>query len=116
MRATTALVLVKLAHTAAWALFAGAIVALPFAAHQGRFGLAMALAGLVTFEVAVLAVNRWACPLTAVAGRYTSDRRDNFDIFLPLWLARYNKQIFGMLFLIGLAYTGFRWWHLAAGA
>ena len=27
MRATTALVLVKLAHTAAWALFAGAIVA-----------------------------------------------------------------------------------------
>jgi hypothetical protein len=33
--------------------------------------------------------------LTNVAARYTNDRRDNFDIVLPLWLARYNKIIFG---------------------
>jgi hypothetical protein len=28
------------------------------------------------------------CPLTGIAARYTDDRRDNFDIYLPPWLAR----------------------------
>lgn len=53
-------------------------------------------------EVAVLALNAWRCPLTGVAARYTDDRRDNFDIYLPLWLARYNKHIFGSLFVGGI--------------
>ena len=34
--------------------------------------------------------------------RYTDDRRPNFDIYLPSWLARYNKQIFGSLFAAGI--------------
>jgi hypothetical protein len=29
-------------------------------------------------------------------------RRDNFDIYLPLWLARRNKAIFGALFVLGV--------------
>ena len=45
------------------------------------------------------------CPLTDVAARYTSDRRDNFDIYLPLWLARYNKHVFGTLYVAGIVYT-----------
>ena len=49
----------------------------------------------------LVAVNRWQCPLTAVAARYTDDRRDNFDIYLPEWLARHNKLIFGGLFAVG---------------
>jgi hypothetical protein len=44
-------------------------------------------------EVAVLVLNRMRCPLTGIAARFTEDRRANFDIYLPLWLARYNKQI-----------------------
>ncbi|MFT7189365.1 MAG: hypothetical protein ACI9AV_002644, partial [Sediminicola sp.] len=28
--------------------------------------------------------------------------KDNFDIFLPNWLAKYNKVIFTTLFIIGL--------------
>lgn len=116
MREATALLLVRLAHTAAWAFFAGSIVALPLAAHAGRFGLALLLVGFVTFEIIVLAFNGGACPLTAVAARYTSDRRENFDIFLPLWLARYNKQVFGALFLTGLVYTALEWCRRAGGA
>ena len=50
----------------------------------------------------VLVFNRWRCPLTDIAAQYTDDRRDNFDIYLPLWLARYNKHIFGWLFVLGL--------------
>jgi hypothetical protein len=60
-------------------------------------------------EVAVLAANKLRCPLTAIAARYTEDRQDNFDIYLPLFLARYNKQIFGSLFLAGLLFGAFRY-------
>lgn len=101
MLATRKLVLVKVLHTVAWAFFAGCIIALPVAALTGRFRLAAMLAGAVFVEVAILALNHMKCPLTAVAARYTEDRSDNFDIYLPLWLARYNKQIFGTLFLVG---------------
>jgi hypothetical protein len=45
------------------------------------------------------------CPLTPLAARYTDDRSDNFDIYLPLWLARYNKQIFGPLFLVATLFA-----------
>jgi hypothetical protein len=48
-------------------------------------------------------------PLTDLAGRYTEDRRDNFDIYLPLWLARRNKTIFGTLFAIGELLVLGRW-------
>jgi hypothetical protein len=59
----------------------------------------------VFLEVLVLLCNRMRCPLTDVAGRYTVQREDNFDIYLPLRLARYNKQIFGGLYLFGIVYT-----------
>jgi hypothetical protein len=115
MQASTALVTVKLVHTVAWAFFAGCIVLLPLAAHAGRFDLAVLLIGLVGLEILILALNRWRCPLTAVAARHTSARQANFDIFLPLWLARYNKEIFGPLFLAGLAYTAYEWWRRIGG-
>lgn len=101
MRPEHALVALKALHTVVWAFFAGCIVALPLAALAGRFRLAAWLAAVVLVEVAVLAANGWSCPLTRVAGRYTADRRDNFDIYLPRWLARYNKQVFGTLFVAG---------------
>ena len=57
----------------------------------------------------VLALNRWTCPLTPVAARYTDDRSDNFDIFLPEWLARHNKTVFGALYIGGLALLLVTW-------
>jgi hypothetical protein len=105
----SALRTVKIVHTLAWALFAGCIVALPVVAWLGEFTFAMILIALVTVEVLVLIANRLRCPLTAVAARYTDDRRDNFDIYLPLWLARHNKTIFGTLFVAGLLFTVVMW-------
>ena len=67
------------------------------------------LVGIVFVEVLVIALNRGQCPLTPLAARYTSDRAPNFDIFLPSWLARYNKQVFGALYLAGVAYTVLVW-------
>ena len=96
---------VKTLHTVVWAFFAACIVAIPALGLLGSYGLAAALAGVVLVEVLVLAVNGMRCPLTGVAARYTDDRSDNFDIYLPLWLARHNKLIFGLLFLGGVLFT-----------
>lgn len=96
---------VKLLHTAIWAFFAACIVGIPLAAAAGRFSLAFALTGVVAVEVAVLLVNGFRCPLTGIAARYTQQRQENFDIYLPLWLARYNKQVFGALYLAGVAFA-----------
>jgi len=109
VRASTSLLLVKLVHTLAWALFAGCIVAIPYAAVREAFGVAFALIAVVLVEVVVLACNRWRCPLTPIAARYTDDRRDNFDIWLPRWLARWNKQIFGSLYVAGVVLTLVLW-------
>lgn len=101
--------MVKLLHTVVWAFFASCILGIPIAALVGRWTLAAVLIGLVALEVLVLLANAWRCPLTAVAARYTDDRRDNFDIYLPLWLARYNKEIFGALYVAGVLLTLARW-------
>jgi len=100
---------VKFVHTLAWAIFAGCIVALPIAAYLKDFQLAALLIAIVLVEVIVLIANHFKCPLTDVAARYTSDRRANFDIYLPLWIARYNKEIFGSLFVAGILFALVRW-------
>lgn len=105
----------KLVHTGAWAFFASCVVGIPFAAWQHRFTLAGALIGFVAVESLVLAFNSWRCPLTGMAARYTEDRRDNFDIYLPLWLARYNKEIFGSLYVVGILWTALAWFRARPG-
>jgi hypothetical protein len=49
------------------------------------------------------------CPLTPIAAQYTTDRRDNFDIFLPEWLAGHNKTVFGCLYVGGVLYVLWLW-------
>jgi len=109
MQPGAALALVKLLHTVVWGFFAGCIIALPLVALAGRLRLAAWLAVIVLIEVSVLVANRWRCPLTGLAARYTANRRDNFDIYLPLWLARSNKQVFGTLFVAGGLVTLWVW-------
>jgi hypothetical protein len=92
---------VKVLHTAIWAIMAGAVITLPFTAWMGNFPCTLGLTLLITAECLVLALNRGRCPLTDVAARYTDERSDNFDIYLPAWLARHNKRIFGALFVAG---------------
>jgi hypothetical protein len=64
---------------------------------------------IVLVEVLVILFNDGHCPLTPVAARYTSDRRDNFDIYLPEWLARRNKLVFGAIYFCGVLMTLFLW-------
>ena len=109
MSPSSQLRIIKAVHTVVWAIFATCIVAIPFLAWAERYGYVALLTGIVLMEILILALNRWQCPLTGVAARYTDDRRDNFDIYLPEWLARQNKLIFGSLFLLGQVIALLRW-------
>jgi hypothetical protein len=100
---------IKLLHTTVWAFFVGCIIAIPIFGFMRHYSEAVVLISVVLIEVIVLAANRMRCPLTGVAARYTSDRRDNFDIYLPVWVARHNKVIFGLLFIGGALFTLARW-------
>jgi len=94
--------LIKLVHTAVWAFFVATILAIPLSAQAGSYRLSLVCTVVVAVEVGVLGANRLRCPLTDLASRYTTDRRDNFDIYLPIWLARHNKSIFGVIYVIGV--------------
>ena len=104
-----ALRVIKAFHTLVWAFFAGAVLAIPVATWRGELAWVAGLIAVVFVEVAILALNEMRCPLTAIAARYTDDRRANFDIYLPLWLAANNKQVFGALFVVGLLFAVARW-------
>ena len=67
------------------------------------------MTAVVAGEVLVLAVNGWRGPLTSVAGRFTAERRENFDIYLPVWLAKHNKLIFGALYVAGVLFALVHW-------
>jgi len=90
-------------------LFASCIVAIPVVAATNRFAMAWVLSGIVLVECLILAGNHGRCPLTDLAAAHSDQRTDNFDIFLPLWLARYNKVIFGSLFVAGEVFLLVRW-------
>jgi len=62
---------------------------------------------LFSLEVIVLLIFKNNCPLTITAHRDSNSTKNNFDIYLPNWLARNNKMIyavFGIIFLCGLVY------------
>lgn len=61
-------------------------------------------------EGAVLGLFKGKCPLTVWARQYSDSQKDNFDIYLPEWLARYNKLIFTTVFVVALAML--LWWYL----
>jgi hypothetical protein len=103
------LIAIKLLHTIVWALLAGCILALPMVAVRRRFDWVVILSVVILVECAVIGFNQGRCPLTDLAARFTANRADNFDIYLPVWLARYNKGIFGSLFVVNEAFAFWRW-------
>ena len=104
-----AVVAVKLLHTVVWLFFAACILAVPVAAGLHKFPLAALLAALVLLECLALVLNGWRCPLSDLAARFTPETADNFDIYLPNWLARHNKAIFGIIFVAGGLFALAQW-------
>lgn len=100
------LTLIRSLHTLIWVVVASCIFYVGYAVLRMEFPVLFYVAlSLVALEVLVILVNAWVCPLTSVARRYSASTEPNFDIYLPRWLARYNKEIFSViLFVILLLY------------
>jgi len=64
--------------------------------------------GLFILEGIVLLIFKMKCPLTVVARRYSDSTKENFDIYLPNWLAKYTKLIYTSILLIVVAILIYR--------
>nr|WP_299857929.1 hypothetical protein [Sphingomonas bacterium] len=106
-------VALKAAHTLIWAFFVAAIGAIWLFAWRNDFTSATAAIGIVAVEVVVLSMNDGVCPIGPLVARYTDDRRPNFDIYLPMWLAARTKPIFGALYVLAIAATLLRHYNVA---
>ena len=100
---------IKVVHTIVWGFFVACIGAVWLFACDGKLLYALLSIGIVMVEVVVLVLNGLRCPLARIAARYTDDRSANFDIYLPEWLAKNNKAIFGGLYAGGIILTVARW-------
>jgi len=95
------LTFLKTVHTVIWIVMSAANLTAFYLAFVGRFNRWFFLSvTLLAGEIVIIAVNSWHCPLTDVMAKYTPDRKANFDIYLPEWLAR--NDIRGFSFLIAL--------------
>ena len=103
MNALQKLLVIKWIHTIIWAFFVIAICYVLYSGISGRISvLTWICIGLVVAEGVVLAMFGMSCPLTVLARKYSDSEMNNFDIFLPEWLAKYNQLVFTALFLIGV--------------
>lgn len=106
---STKLIAVKTLHTLIWIFFNVVIFYMLYAAITDRLdGWLWLCYGLVILEGLTLLLFKYFCPLTLIARRYSDSTRDNFDIYLPNWLARYTKLIYTSLVGISLLITIYR--------
>jgi hypothetical protein len=109
MNASRTLFLIKLVHTLIWVFFVAVIFYVVYSGVTGNITTYTWIAiGLIIGEGLTLLVFRMFCPLTLIARKYSDSKMDNFDIFLPNWIARHNKLIFTTIFVIGLILVLYR--------
>jgi len=97
------LLTIKLIHTLIWAFFVAVIFYILYSGITNNINTFTWIGiGLIIGEAFVLLLFKMFCPLTVLARRYSDSQKDNFDIFLPNWLAKHNKLIFTSIFLVGL--------------
>ena len=104
------LTLIKLIHTLVWVFFNVVIFYLLYAVVTARIDKWVWIClGLIGLETLILLMFKMMCPLTVIARKYSDSAKDNFDIYLPEWLARYNKLIYSIIVGIILVILFFRW-------
>jgi hypothetical protein len=102
------LIIVKTLHTIIWLFLNFVLFYMAYAVIINKIDKFVWISiGLIILEWIVLLSYKWQCPLTIMARKYSESTKDNFDIYIPNWLAKYNKQIyitFFVLIICGLIY------------
>lgn len=109
MTNTNKLVAIKIVHTLIWIFFNVVIFYMLYAVIYNKINKWLWLGWvLIGLESLTLLVFRFYCPLTVWARKYSDSTRDNFDIYLPNWLARHNKLIYSAIMVFIAIMTLFR--------
>lgn len=99
----TKLTQIKIIHTVIWLFFNGVMAYLYYAAIVNKIDKWVSIGiAFILLEIIILLIFKMKCPLTLIARKYSDSQKNNFDIYLPEWLATYNKQIYTVLFVIFL--------------
>ncbi|GAB2810134.1 hypothetical protein [Ferruginibacter profundus] len=105
------LIRIKIIHTLIWIFFNIVLFYMAYAVVVNKINKLVWIGiALVIAEGMVLLCFKKMCPLTVIARKYSDSAKDNFDIYLPNWLAKYNKLIytsFFILIVIGVLYRTF---------
>lgn len=95
MQKETSLRFIKTIHTIIWVFFNIVIFYMLYAVITNKLDIWLWIGfGLVALEGLTLLVFKFFCPLTLMARKYSTSQRDNFDIYLPNWLAKNTKRIY----------------------
>ena len=109
MTNTRKLFLIKILHTIIWVLFVAVIFYIVYSGITDTVTTYTWIGiGVILGEGLVLLLFKMYCPLTVIARKYSDSQQDNFDIFLPNWLAKYNKLIFTSIFILGVLLVLYR--------
>jgi hypothetical protein len=94
---------VKITHTLIWVFFNVVIWYFVYAVVVNQIDKWVWIClGLIALEGLVLLIYKRVCPVTIVARKYSASQSPNFDIYLPVWLARYNKEIYSIIVILAL--------------
>jgi hypothetical protein len=105
----TKLVAIKIIHTVVWLFFNVVIFYMLYAVLVNKIDKWLWIGyGLVILEGITLLIFKMFCPLTVLARKYSDATNDNFDIYLPNWLAKYTKIIYTSIFVLIILITLYR--------
>ena len=101
--------LIKTIHTIIWVFFNVVIFYLLYAVVVDKIDKWVWIClGLILLEGIILIVFKKMCPITLIARKFSNSQQDNFDIYLPNWLAKYNKEIYSIIVLIAIVILVYR--------
>ena len=97
----TNLTRIKIIHTLIWLCYNVILAYMAYAVLENRIDIWVWIGiALVLLEGVVLLIFQGICPLTLIARTHSDSTKNNFDIFLPNWLAKHNKVIYTIIFLL----------------
>ncbi len=101
--------MIKMIHTIIWLFFNVIIFYMFYAVIENKIDKWIWICVcIILIEGIVLIVFKNVCPITLIARKYSDSNNDNFDIFLPTWLARNNKLIYSVFLVIIIAILIYR--------